>query len=317
VVSASQLLCALVAAARLAITSACGCTGAETRVRGIDLALSMVTRGIEVSSSGTHPGNGYTYDETASDRANQYNGRVYDPGTGFHDYGARMYWPQIGRFISADSYQGNIANPASLNRYSYVLNNPYRYVDPTGYAPHTVEELMDPGERWADKPTIEQRAAAQAAEWLAGQSLDETNPTGIRVAAAVAGAVVGLLDHEHMATTLSVAGSIRVNAPKGNQRIGNFDEARVEAFKRAGLTNPDEVVFSKMDPKTGTVVEFTGPGGAKVGYDGPHPSEGPSHDTQHISWQSAGKRGQGGERGNIPYSGPQHPSRGRPSEEKP
>jgi RHS repeat-associated protein len=63
----------------------------------------------------------------------QYNGRVYDPGTGFHDYGARMYWPEIGRFISADSFLGDPANPASLNRYSYVHNNPYKYTDPTGH----------------------------------------------------------------------------------------------------------------------------------------------------------------------------------------
>lgn len=68
----------------------------------------------------------------------QYNGRVYDPGTGFHDYGARMYWPEIGRFVSADSYPGDIANPASLNRYSYVLNNPYKYVDPSGNNPALV-----------------------------------------------------------------------------------------------------------------------------------------------------------------------------------
>jgi RHS repeat-associated protein len=74
----------------------------------------------------------------AGDR--QYNGRVYDPGTGFHDYGARMYWPAIGRFISADSYQGDIASPASLNRYSYVLNNPYRYVDPTGHFQSEAQE---------------------------------------------------------------------------------------------------------------------------------------------------------------------------------
>lgn len=55
---------------------------------------------------------------SADDR--QYNGRVFDPGTGFHDYGARMYWPQIGRFVSADSVMGSLGNPMSLNRYSYV-----------------------------------------------------------------------------------------------------------------------------------------------------------------------------------------------------
>ncbi len=78
-------------------------------------------------------GEQYTVPAVQGDR--QYNGRVYDPGTGFHDYGARMYWPAIGRFISADSYRGNIANPMSLNRYSYVLNNPCKYTDPSGHCP--------------------------------------------------------------------------------------------------------------------------------------------------------------------------------------
>jgi RHS repeat-associated protein len=63
----------------------------------------------------------------------QYNGRVFDPGTGFHDYGARLYWPEIGRFISADSVMGSPGSPMTLNRYSYVLNNPYKYTDPTGH----------------------------------------------------------------------------------------------------------------------------------------------------------------------------------------
>jgi hypothetical protein len=44
-----------------------------------------------------------------------------------------MYWPQIGRFISADSVMGSTASPMTLNRYSYVLNNPYKYTDPTGH----------------------------------------------------------------------------------------------------------------------------------------------------------------------------------------
>jgi RHS repeat-associated protein len=75
-------------------------------------------------------GEGFGTAGTLGDR--QYNGRVYDAGTGFHDYGARMYWPQIGRFISADSVMGSPGSPMTLNRYSYVLNNPYKYTDPTG-----------------------------------------------------------------------------------------------------------------------------------------------------------------------------------------
>jgi RHS repeat-associated protein len=52
----------------------------------------------------------------------EYNGRVFDPGTGFRDYGARKAGPDP-------------ANPARFNRYSYVLNNPYKYVDPDGCDP--------------------------------------------------------------------------------------------------------------------------------------------------------------------------------------
>ena len=81
-------------------------------------------------------------------------------------------------------------------------------------------------------------------------------------------------------------------------------------FESAGMNDPSKVAFSKADEKTDTVVEFKGEGGAKIGYDVPHASPGPHHDTQHVSWQSAGKRGDGGaQRGNIPYSGDRHPSR--------
>lgn len=67
----------------------------------------------------------------------------------------------------------------------------------------------------------------------------------------------------------------------------SFDSARRGAFESAGMNDPSKVTFSKVDEKTGTVVEFKGEGGAKIGYDGPHASPGPHHDTQHISWQSA------------------------------
>jgi RHS repeat-associated protein len=71
-----------------------------------------------------------------SDR--QFNGRVYDRGTGFHDYGARLYWPQIGRFIGTDTAGADLRNPISLNRYSYTFDNPYKYTDPDGHLPFLV-----------------------------------------------------------------------------------------------------------------------------------------------------------------------------------
>jgi hypothetical protein len=39
----------------------------------------------------------------------------------------------LGRFVSADTIVPDPANPQSLNRYSYVYDNPLKYVDPTGH----------------------------------------------------------------------------------------------------------------------------------------------------------------------------------------
>ncbi|MBE7529123.1 MAG: RHS repeat-associated core domain-containing protein [Ardenticatenaceae bacterium] len=46
---------------------------------------------------------------------------------------ARWYLPGLGRFASADSIIPNPANPQQFNRYTYSLNNPLRYSDPTGH----------------------------------------------------------------------------------------------------------------------------------------------------------------------------------------
>jgi RHS repeat-associated protein len=54
---------------------------------------------------------------------------------GIYLYGARFYSPKLGRFLSADTIVPGYANPQNLNRYSYGLNNPSRYTDPTGHRP--------------------------------------------------------------------------------------------------------------------------------------------------------------------------------------
>lgn len=47
--------------------------------------------------------------------------------------GGRVYDPEIGRFLSADPFVQDRMNLQSLNRYSYVWNNPLSYTDPSGY----------------------------------------------------------------------------------------------------------------------------------------------------------------------------------------
>jgi RHS repeat-associated protein len=61
-----------------------------------------------------------------------FTGQRLDDNTGLYYYNARYYDPVIGRFISPDTIVPNPANPQSLNRYSYCLNNPLKYVDPSG-----------------------------------------------------------------------------------------------------------------------------------------------------------------------------------------
>ncbi len=61
-----------------------------------------------------------------------YTGQRLD-GTGLLFFQARYYDPTVGHFLSADSIVPDPANPQSLNRYAYVLNNPLKYTDPSGH----------------------------------------------------------------------------------------------------------------------------------------------------------------------------------------
>ena len=62
-----------------------------------------------------------------------YTGQIRDGATGVYFYNARYYDQHTGRFLAADTIIPNPANPADLNRYSYVNNNPINYNDPTGH----------------------------------------------------------------------------------------------------------------------------------------------------------------------------------------
>ncbi len=45
----------------------------------------------------------------------------------------RIYDPTLGRFLQADPHIQATTNSQHYNRYSYVLNNPLSYTNPSGY----------------------------------------------------------------------------------------------------------------------------------------------------------------------------------------
>ncbi len=62
----------------------------------------------------------------------RYKGYYYDSGTGFYYLQSRYYDPQVGRFISPDSYVSTGQGFAGNNMFAYCNNNPINSCDPMG-----------------------------------------------------------------------------------------------------------------------------------------------------------------------------------------
>ncbi len=65
----------------------------------------------------------------------RFTGQRQESDIKLYDYISRWYDYRRGRFVQADTIVPEPGNPQSLNRYSYVGNNPIRYSDPSGHAP--------------------------------------------------------------------------------------------------------------------------------------------------------------------------------------
>jgi RHS repeat-associated protein len=59
-------------------------------------------------------------------------GKYLEDFHGLINMNGRLYDPQVGRFLSPDNYVQSPDFTQSFNRYSYCLNNPLRYTDPSG-----------------------------------------------------------------------------------------------------------------------------------------------------------------------------------------
>ena len=62
-----------------------------------------------------------------------FTGHEHLDEVGVINMNGRIYDPVLGRFIETDPFIQNPYNIQNMNRYSYVLNNPVNFVDPSGY----------------------------------------------------------------------------------------------------------------------------------------------------------------------------------------
>ncbi len=97
-------------------------------------AVPRLPGGTEVQRLTDRPfGETYTNQGSKDFEKHGFTGQEEDPETGLYFYRVRYYNPALGRFLSPDPIVPDPGNPQSLNRYSYVENNPVNKTDPTGH----------------------------------------------------------------------------------------------------------------------------------------------------------------------------------------
>ncbi|WP_026096990.1 RHS repeat-associated core domain-containing protein [Ideonella sp. B508-1] len=154
-----------------------------------------------------------------------FTGHVFDSNTGLVQMQQRYYDPIAGRFLSTDPVVADVSNGGNFGRYTYVDNNPYAKVDPTGMLP---EQFLD----------------NEAKEVLAGK-LSEDQWKQINGARA-AGAAVGLVIATGGQVTVVVASSTSRMLAKA---LNLLKEATSEGTTAAkGIGARVEAVHGALDP---------------------------------------------------------------------
>ncbi|MFM1652569.1 RHS repeat-associated core domain-containing protein [Brevibacillus sp. B_LB10_24] len=126
--------------------------------------------------------NSYEYDswgnivsqQEAMSNPFKYTGEMYDNESKLYYLRARYYDPSMGRFISEDTYKGQVEYPLSLNRYTYTHNNPLNNVDPSGHY------CMSSDNKWAHAGDCNGGGDRVQAYWDQGfNHLDDSEAVGL------------------------------------------------------------------------------------------------------------------------------------------
>ena len=191
----------------------------------------------------------------------RFTGQVFDAESGLYYYNARYYDPELGRFIQPDDVIQDLSNPQSYNRYSYCVNDPLRYTDPTGK-----DFVLNAG--LVNGPVPYMTARSTLGQIGAGfynvlPLVDNSIHQGLRGVAAVDRAAGDVLH----ATTLAVTGDPQLAENSRNLtllvggvgevgKIGKVEEAAATVEKAGADEAKTYQTYTKANPDTGQI--YTG-----------------------------------------------------------
>ena len=100
---------------------------------GDHLGSSRVVWSINgVDNSDYYPFGGERVITSGAGNQYKFTTKERDSESGLDNFGARYNSSSMGRFMSPDPLGGRMIDPQTLNKYSYVRNNPINFTDPTG-----------------------------------------------------------------------------------------------------------------------------------------------------------------------------------------
>ncbi len=197
-----------------------------------------------------------------------FTGHEHIDEMGLIHMNGRVYDPNIGRFLSADPHIQAPYNTQSYNRYSYVLNNPLKYTDPSGYnwfdnIWKSIKKTVKKYARVIVAAVASYYTFGLASTWIAGSGVLSGIVGGAASGFVGGGIVTGSLKGAiNGAITGGIMGGIAGNYGKtwnanrvGANAVGGGIASEVtggrfkDGFKMAGLTSAMRYVYNGV---TGT-----------------------------------------------------------------